>query len=342
LYSKDKIEIKVFLKQMRNKDFGNLMSSTKEPIIKIQGLTKEYFNKTAVDNINLEIHDSCFAFLGPNGAGKTTLMLMLLGLVKPSNGTASILGTSLLSSSGKIRRKIGYLPENVGFYPNLTARKFLKLITGLRISGGRDENQIESYLEWSGLDKSYWDKAIKTYSRGMRQRLGIAQAFAGEPKIVFLDEPLSNIDPLGREEFIQKIRMKREDGITVIISSHIVLEIEQIADYIALIDDGKIKASDKIYNLAKFYGYDEYEITRINHNESTTLKELSELLSSEKDIFFDVPKNLREKIIFRTDNPEKIDKILLNYKDFNFTPIGGTLNKLYKRIIKGESYEKRE
>ncbi|KKM21586.1 hypothetical protein LCGC14_1633920, partial [marine sediment metagenome] len=317
------------------------MSSTKEPIIKIQGLTKQYYNRVVVDNINLEILDSCFAFLGPNGAGKTTTMLMLLGLVKPSNGTATIFGTNIINSAGKIRRKIGFLPENVGFYPNLTGKKFLKLITGLRSKVLMNDNQIESYLEWSGIDKNYWDKAIKTYSRGMKQRLGLAQAFAGEPKIVFLDEPLSNIDPLGREKFIQKIRMKREEGITVIISSHIVLEIEQIADYVAFIDDGKIKASDKIYNLAQFYGFDEYEITRIDHNESMTLKELNELLSTEKDIFSDASKILRDKIIFRTDSPEKVDNIIMNYKDFNFTPIGGTLNKLYKRIIKGESYEKR-
>ncbi|MHA2010491.1 MAG: ABC transporter ATP-binding protein [Candidatus Hodarchaeales archaeon] len=318
------------------------MSSVKKPVIKIQGLTKEYFNKTAVDNINLEIHDSCFAFLGPNGAGKTTLMLMLLGLVKPSSGTASILGTNLLSSSGELRRKIGYLPENVGFYPNLTARKFLKLITGLRSNDGRNENQIELYLEWSGLDKNYWDLKIKTYSKGMRQRLGIAQAFAGEPKLVFLDEPLSNIDPLGREEFIQKIRKKREEGITVIISSHIVLEVEQIADYIAFIDDGKIISSDKIYNLAQFYGFDEYEISRIDHNENMTLKELNELLSTEKNVLSDVSKVLREKIILRTDSPEKIVNIILNYKDFNFTPLSGTLNKLYKQIINGESHEKKK
>ncbi|KKL74744.1 hypothetical protein LCGC14_2061830 [marine sediment metagenome] len=318
------------------------MSANKEPIIKIRGLTKEYYNRAVVDNINLEIHDSCFAFLGPNGAGKTTIMLMLLGLVKPSNGTASIFGTKILNSSGKIRRSIGFLPENVGFYPNLTGRKFLNLITGLRKKSGAKENYIETYLEWSGIDKGYWDMKIKTYSKGMRQRLGLAQAFAGELKLVFLDEPLSNIDPLGREEFIQKIRLKREEGITVIISSHIVLEIEQIADYIAFIDDGKIRASDKIYNLAQFYGFDEYEINRIDHNDSMTLKELNELLSTEKDIFSDVSKKLSEKLIFRTNNPEKVEKIIVNYKDFNFTPISGTLNKLYKRIIKGESYEKRE
>ncbi|KKM91445.1 hypothetical protein LCGC14_1228450 [marine sediment metagenome] len=318
------------------------MASAKEPLIKIQDLTKEYYGKIVVDNINLEIFESCFAFLGPNGAGKTTTILMLLGLVKPSNGTASIFGIDILKKSGKIRRKIGFLPENVGFYPNLTGKKFLKLITSLRISDGRNNNQIESYLEWSGIKKSYWDKAIKTYSRGMRQRLGLAQAFAGDPKIVFLDEPLSNIDPLGREEFIQKIRLKREEGITVIISSHIILEIEQLADYIAFIDDGKIKASDKIYKLAQRYGFDEYEITRISHNDKISLKELNELLSTKKGLFSDLPKVLSEKIIFRTNNPEKVDNIVLNYKDFNYTPLSGTLNKLYKKIIKGESYEQKE
>ena len=316
------------------------MFFSKEPIIKIHGLSKEYYNKVVVDQINLGIPDSCFAFLGPNGAGKTTIMLMLLGLVKPSNGTASIFGTNILNSSGKIRRKIGFLPENVGFYPNITGKKFLKLITGLRKKIGRNENEIDSYLKWSGIDENYWDKAIKTYSRGMRQRLGMAQAFAGDPKIVFLDEPLSNIDPLGREEFIQKIRMKREEGITVIISSHIVLEIEQIADYIAFIDKGHILASDKIYNFAQFYGFNEYEITHINQNESMTLAKLNELLSAEKDLFSDSPKILSEKIIFQTNNPEKVSNIISDYKDFNFTPISGTLNKIYKKIIKGESYEK--
>jgi len=316
------------------------MLAPKKPIIKIQGLSKEYYTKIVVDNINLEISDSCFAFLGPNGAGKTTIMLMLLGLVKPSNGTPSIFGTNILNSSSKIKRKIGYLPENVGFYPKLTGRKFLKLIISLRNNKLNNNNQIESYLEWSGLEKNYWDKPIKSYSKGMRQRLGMAQAFAGDPKIVFLDEPLSNIDPLGREEFIQKIRKKREEGITIIISSHIILEIEQIADYVAFIDKGKIRASDKISNLAQIHGFNEYEITRINQNNNVTIKDFFEFLSTEKELFSDSPKLLSDKIIFSTNNPEKIFDIISDYPDFNFIPISGTLNKIYKKIIRGELFEK--
>ena len=310
------------------------MFSIKEPPIKIQSLTKEYYNKAVVDNLNLEIFNSCFAFLGPNGAGKTTTFLMLLGLVKPSNGTAFINGKDIQKSTGRIRRKIGFLPENIGFNTNLTGRKLLELIISLRCNDGRNKNRVESCLEWSGIKKKYWEKDNKTYSRGMMQRLGLTQAFAGEPNIVFLDEPLSNIDPSGREEFIQKIRMKREENITVIISSHVVLEIEQLADYIAFIDDGKIIVSDKLNNLAQSYGFDEYEINRINYTNNLTIKELSELLSTEKDLFSDLPKTLSEKIIFRTHNPVKIEEILVNYKDFKLTPISGTLIKLYKQIIK--------
>ncbi|KKM91448.1 hypothetical protein LCGC14_1228480 [marine sediment metagenome] len=136
----------------------------------------------------------------------------------------------------------------------------------------------------------------------MIQKLGFIGAIIHDPEIII------NIDPLGREEFIHKIQMKRKEGITVIISSHIVLEIEQLADYIAFFDDGIVKASDKIYNLAHFYGFNEYEINRINYDDNVTLNELSELLSTEKDLFSDVPKILSDKIIFRTNNPEKVHK----------------------------------
>ena len=318
------------------------MALNVDPVVEIKNLTKKYDNKVVVDNISLIIKDSCFALLGPNGAGKTTMFLMLLGLVRPTSGTAFILGNNILKNFGEIRRKIGFLPENVGFYPNLTGRKFLKLIISLRCNDERSDDDVESYLEWSGLEKNYWDKKVRAYSRGMRQRLGLAQAFIGEPKIVFLDEPLSNIDPLGREDFIQKIREKRKMGISIVISSHIVSEIEQLADYIAFIDDGKIIISDQLYKLAQSYGFNEYEITRIKHNEDTRIKELNEIFTSEKDLFSDVPKILSDKIIFQTAHPEKVEEIISNYEDFNFTPISKTLNKLYKHIIKRNRYEERK
>jgi len=310
-------------------------------VIKIQGLTKEYNNKIVVDNIDLEISESCFALLGPNGAGKTTTFLMLLGLIKPSKGTAFILGKEISKNLGEIRNKVGFLPENVGFYPNLTGRGFLELIIGLRDNREEKKEIAESFLNWSGLEKDYWNKKIITYSRGMRQRLGLAQAFAGNPKIVFLDEPLSNIDPLGREELINKIREKRKEGIVIIISSHIVLEIEQLADSIAIIDKGKIRASNTIFTLAQSFGFKEYEINRVNYKTEISINDLYESLSSEKDLFLDKPKVLSEKLIFRTEVPEEINKLITKYEDFNFTPISGTLSKIYKKIIKESNYEKR-
>ncbi len=309
------------------------MSSFTEPTIKIQGLTKEYFKKKVVDNINLEISNSCFALLGPNGAGKTTTMLMLLRLVKPSSGTAFILGADIKKNMGDIRRKIGYLPENIGFHSRITGRSFLELVLSLRNKARTKDGDVESYLHWCGLEERDWDKNVKTYSRGMKQRLGIAQAFIGNPLILFLDEPLSNIDPMGREELIKKIREKRREGNTVIISSHIILEIEQLADTLAFIDKGKIVASGKIYDLARSYGLNEFEISRIGYEKDVSIDALKDEISAEKDLISGSPTLLSEKIIFKTENPRKVAKITWKYEDYNFTPISGALNKLYKKII---------
>lgn len=175
----------------------------------------------------------------------------------------------------------------------------------------------------------------------MKQRLGLAQAFIGNPELVFLDEPLSNIDPMGREMLIKKIREKRRQGITIIISSHIILEIEQLADYVAFIDKGEIKASDKIHNLTQSYGLNEYEITRISNGGKVGIEKIQEILSSE-DVFSDSPKRLSEKIIFQTNTPQKVAEIVWKYKDFSFTPISGTLNKLYKKIVGIENSESSE
>ena len=148
-------------------------------VIEIHNLTKEYNQKVVVDNINLEIPESCFALLGPNGAGKTTTFLMLLGLLHPSKGTAHILGKDVLKNLGELRNKIGFLPENFGFSPSYTGRDFLELIISLRGFRKKKKELADLFLNWCGLDNEYWNKKVRTYSRGMRQRLGLAQAFAG-------------------------------------------------------------------------------------------------------------------------------------------------------------------
>jgi ABC-type multidrug transport system ATPase subunit len=311
-----------------------------KPIIKIQDLSKKYNKKIVVNNINLEIPESCFALLGPNGAGKTTTFLMLVGLVKPSKGTAYVLGKEISQNLADTLNKIGFLPENIGFYSSFTGREFLELIISLRGNTKERKELTEKVLNWSGLQNEYWDKKIRTYSRGMRQRLGFAQAFAGNPKLIFLDEPLSNIDPLGREDLIKKIREKRKEGVTIIISSHIVSEIEQVADYVAIIDNGKIKISGPILRLAQSLGFKEFEINRIFHKEDISLNEVYETLSSDKDLYLDKPKLLSEKIIFKTDDPEKVKEFLINYQDFNLVPLSGTLSKFYRKTVEENIFEK--
>ncbi len=311
------------------------LNESKQPIIDIQGLTKEYNNKIVVDNIYLTIEDSCFALLGPNGAGKTTTILMLTGLVKPNKGTASILGKDIIKKYNEICNKVGFLPEDVGFYPNLTGLEHLKFIIRLRGNSLNIEDKAQYYLKWSGIEKEYWDRKTRTYSRGMKQRLGVAQAFAGDPKIVFLDEPLSNIDPLGRDDLINKIREKRKEGTTIIISSHIILEIEQLVDSLAFIDKGKIIRSGTFYEITQSIGLNEYEINRIGSTEEISLKVLNDILVAEEDLIIDKPTILSEKLIFRTKNPEKISRLIKKFKDFYFMPISGTLHKLYRKFIEG-------
>lgn len=309
------------------------------PVISIRGLTKKYNQSTVVNNLNLDIQKSCFALLGPNGAGKTTTFLMLLGLVKPTDGTASILGKDILKESVKIRKNIGFLPESVGFYPNMTGREHLKFILDIKTNIKDKRENVDALLKWCGLNERYWDKKTRIYSQGMRQRLGLAQAFAGSPKIVFLDEPLSNVDPLGRNDMINKIKIKQKEGATIIISSHIILELEKLADSVSIIDNGIIKNSNTIISLAKSFGYNEYEIISDNYYTDIKLNELNKVLLSEKDLFLSPPQIFSDKIIFKSNKPHKIKSILKEYNEFNLRPVTGTLEKIYKKVMRGGKYE---
>jgi len=304
------------------------------PIISIKGLTKIYDNAPVVNNLNLDIYNSCFALLGPNGAGKTTILLMLLGLIKPTEGKAFIFGKDIIKNSVAIRENSGYLPENIGFNSNKTGREHLELMYRLRTEIYNVENPIESLMKWCGLNQKFWDKKIKTYSQGMRQRLGLAIAFAGNPKIVFLDEPLSNIDPIGRVEIISKIKKKQREGITIIISSHIILEVEKIIDSLALIDNGILKVSDNILTLANKLGFNEFEIFYNNKTDnSEKVQELDKILSNRKDLIIEKPTLLSDRMIIKTKYPDEIVNILANFSEFELRPISGTLDKIYRKII---------
>jgi len=212
------------------------MNTQRPPAVITQGLTKRYGGRAAVDNLSLEVPAGVVAgFIGPNGAGKTTTMAMLLGLVTPSAGSATVLGTSLDHPASYLRR-VGALIETPAFWPGLTGIENLRVAATL---GGHDPARIPEVLDLVGLRGRGGDR-FGQYSLGMKQRLGIAAALLGEPELLVLDEPTNGLDPAGINE-IRRFILELADGErTVLVSSHILSELEHIADWLIVINDGSL------------------------------------------------------------------------------------------------------
>ena len=224
-----------------------------ETIIEIQGLTKRYGEVVAVDDLTLSINQGeVFGLLGPNGAGKTTTTLMLLGLTEPSDGTAAIAGFNCTREPLRVKQVVGYLPDNVGFYPDLTGRQNLRFTGNLNgLTGKACEERIDMLLERVGMTYAA-DRKAGTYSRGMRQRLGIADVLMKDPKVIIMDEPTLGIDPEGMRELIALIReLSTVDGRTILISSHQLHQIQQICDRVGIFVKGKLMACGPIGELGR-------------------------------------------------------------------------------------------
>ncbi len=211
-------------------------------IVETSKLTKIYDGVKAVDGINLRIKKGeVFGFLGPNGAGKTSTILMLLGLTEPTSGEVRVFGYNATRESLKVKRITGYLPENVGFYEDLTARENLTYMVRLNsIDPARGAARIDEVLSLVGLSEVAGREAGK-FSRGMLQRLGIAATLVKDPKLVILDEPTLGIDPEGVEQILSLIAKMREDeNITVLLCSHFLHQVQKICDRIGIISRGKM------------------------------------------------------------------------------------------------------
>lgn len=222
--------------------------------LSIDRLTKQYQNKIAVDRISLRLNTGIYGLLGANGAGKTTLMRMVCGILKPTSGTITFDGTDV--SEERYRSMLGYLPQDFGYYPEFTGEDFLLYMAALK--GMRKPQARRKTVELLKLVSLHdvAKKKIKTYSGGMKQRLGIAQALLNQPKILVLDEPTAGLDPKERVRFRDLIKDLGKDSI-VLLSTHIVSDIEHIADDILMMKSGQLiyqgKWTDKSGNLEEFY-----------------------------------------------------------------------------------------
>ena len=216
-------------------------------IIKTTDLTRKFKGKTVVDQVNLSINKGeIYGFLGPNGAGKTTTIRMLLGLMKPTSGSIELFGKDVKNNHLQALRKIGSLVESPSYYGHLTARENLE---ALRKILQVPKNRIDEVLTIVRLTKDA-DRAVKGYSLGMKQRLGIASAILGNPELLILDEPTNGLDPSGIHEIRDLIkRMPQQYGMTILISSHLLSEIDQMATQVGIITKGQLIFQDSIATL---------------------------------------------------------------------------------------------
>jgi ABC-2 type transport system ATP-binding protein len=217
-------------------------------MIEIQGLTHAYGDTTVLYDLNLSIPEGeIFGFLGHNGAGKTTTISILTTLLRQTAGKVHIAGLDTLTQSKDVRNCIGYLPENVAFYNDLTAYENLAYFGRLSgIANVREKiNEVLGFLDFRGIE----DRRLKTFSKGMRQRIGIAQAILHEPKVLFLDEPTSGLDPMGIKKLRDIIlRLNREKGITIFMNTHLLSEVAKTCTSIGVLNKGRLVYRDSLEN----------------------------------------------------------------------------------------------
>lgn len=249
--------------------------------IELTGLTKKYGSFTAVDDLNLSIKKGeVFGLLGPNGAGKSTTILMILGLTDPTRGHVRVCGIDPTAKPIHVKRLVGYLPEDIGFYDDRTGFDNLMYTARLNsIPEVEAHKRIENLLRRVGLSNEA-DKKTGLYSRGMRQRLGLADVLIKNPEIIILDEPTLGIDPKGVREFLNLIlELSKEDGLTVLFSSHHLHQVQQVCDRVGLFVKGRLLAEGNVQSLAqKLFTRSPYVIEAGVSGNGTTAPEIATLL----------------------------------------------------------------
>jgi ABC-2 type transport system ATP-binding protein len=223
------------------------MNASKDLLIHIEGLTKYYNGLLALENLNLDIYQGeIFGYLGPNGAGKTTTIRMLLDLIRPSSGKATIFGLDAQRDSVEIHTQIGNLPGELSLYERMTGWELIHFLGDLR--GGVDEVYVKDLAERLDMDMT---RRVKTCSSGMKRKLGLIQALMHKPKLLILDEPTLGLDPLVQQTFFHLMREATRNGTTVFMSSHNLPEVETICDRVGILRKGKLESVQNILDLKK-------------------------------------------------------------------------------------------
>ena len=256
-----------------------------ETLVETHELTKRYGSVRAVNKLDLNVEEGeIYGFLGPNGSGKTTTILMLLGLTEPTAGTARVAGLDPLRDPLSIKRIVGYLPENVGFYEDLTGRQNIRYTGQLnRIPRHEADGRIDELLGLVGLSEAA-DRVVAGYSRGMRQRLGIADTLLKRPRVAFLDDPTIGLDPEGIHELLDIIvGMARDLSITVFLSSHILQQVQRICSRVGIMFQGNLVAQGTVTELSQEAGGEggvriEVEVNGDSASLADTVKEIPGVL----------------------------------------------------------------
>ena len=236
-------------------------------------MTKIYGKLKALDDLTINVRKGITGFLGPNAAGKTTTIKILMGMLKPTKGKALVLGIDPTKKPIEVKKNVGFLPENPKPYRNMSGFEFLNFIAKLRGLRNQRKREVSELLRKVGLSERAEDK-ISTYSRGMIQRLAIAQALIGDPQLILLDEPTAGLDPLGREEVISLIMELEKSGKSVFISSHILSEVERACERVLIIDRGQLVLDGTVEEIKSQFSSGRYKV-RVDKPD-LLIKELSQ------------------------------------------------------------------